>query len=205
MDTIAAFYEPVIKMCPLLRHHYSLYESHTNISNIELTTSIHSAITQITVVEEVPQFSLCLVILCPLRISGCQESFIHIVICCFLFWMQTLCITPTPPVIDWSHLPAALDPAAGELNIARAERKRRQIENIVWVVRRVFEAYTLAQGSGNQTIQFSIVEFGAGGGHLGLVLAFLFSTSARLASYDMVCLTHDSTFLFLYTLVQYIM
>ena len=56
--------------------------------------------------------------------------------------------------------PAQLDPAAGDLNPARARRKRQQIQNMLAAVRQVVHPGHV------------VVEFGAGGGHLGLFLAF---------------------------------
>jgi hypothetical protein len=63
--------------------------------------------------------------------------------------------------IAWASLPAGLDPACGDLPAARAARKRAQLESLVHVVSRVCRP-------GDR-----IVEFGAGTGHLGLLLAFL--------------------------------
>eukprot|EP00927_Polykrikos_kofoidii_P053849 TRINITY_DN48387_c0_g1_i1.p1 TRINITY_DN48387_c0_g1~~TRINITY_DN48387_c0_g1_i1.p1 ORF type:complete len:393 (-),score=79.67 TRINITY_DN48387_c0_g1_i1:96-1274(-) len=69
-----------------------------------------------------------------------------------------------PPVaidIDWPSLPPGLDPAEGELDAARTARKRAQVSSLA--------SYALAliePGS-------HVVEFGAGTGHLGLLLAYL--------------------------------
>lgn len=64
----------------------------------------------------------------------------------------------------WAKLHAQLDPKAGDLSITRAERKRQQIDNL-----RAMVATVVKDGD-------VIVEFGAGGGHVGLVLAAVFPT-----------------------------
>ena len=67
-------------------------------------------------------------------------------------------VTPTA----WTELHPTLDPGAGGLSDHRAARKRQQIDNLRELVARVV-------GPGD-----TIVEFGAGGGHVGLVLAAAF-------------------------------
>jgi len=63
--------------------------------------------------------------------------------------------------IEWKTLPSAVDPSEGELNPGRALRKRQQIENMVAGIRRLAKPGAV------------VVDFCAGGGHLGLVVAYL--------------------------------
>lgn len=42
--------------------------------------------------------------------------------------------TPMPQRIDWDSLPAAVNPAAGELPGERIDRKMDQVENLFWGV-----------------------------------------------------------------------
>ncbi|CAK0898233.1 unnamed protein product [Prorocentrum cordatum] len=69
---------------------------------------------------------------------------------------------PQPPCdARWREAPAGLDPAEGELDEARAARKRDQV---VGVAAYAMEAMPLGA---------RVVEFGAGSGHLGVLLAHL--------------------------------
>lgn len=75
--------------------------------------------------------------------------------------------------IDWRALPAELNPLAGKVPPARAQRKRRQIESLLhWGCRLLPPPATIpvATESGLRPV---VVDFCAGGGHLGLVLAAL--------------------------------
>ncbi|CAJ1359144.1 unnamed protein product [Effrenium voratum] len=73
---------------------------------------------------------------------------------------------PRPALaICWEELPKALDPAEGELDQGRAQRKRRQVESLA--------AYALAMLDPGA----AVVEFGAGSGHLGLLVAYLAPSS----------------------------
>eukprot|EP00936_MAST-01D_sp_MAST-1D-sp1_P001792 g1792.t1 len=74
-----------------------------------------------------------------------------------------------PLKLDWEQLPAALDPgrngkAGYALPQARAERKRAQVESLLAI------AAVVLPDSG----EAAIVEFGAGCGHVGLLLAHLY-------------------------------
>ncbi|XP_078459177.1 glutathione S-transferase C-terminal domain-containing protein [Lampetra planeri] len=74
------------------------------------------------------------------------------------------CLDPHPCcqiTLPWGDYPAAVNPEEGELSEARALRKRQQLENLVGCVR------SLAQPA------HIIVDFCSGGGHLGIVLAYL--------------------------------
>lgn len=66
------------------------------------------------------------------------------------------------PILPWISLPHQLDPADGCLMPDRALRKRQQISNIVHYIARL-----LSDGC-------RIVDFCGGGGHISLVLAWLF-------------------------------
>ena len=66
----------------------------------------------------------------------------------------------------WASLHAQLDPKAGDLPSHKVERKRQQIDNLRALVNMVVKDGDI------------IVEFGAGGGHVGLVLAAVFPKSS---------------------------
>eukprot|EP00750_Incisomonas_marina_P001812 INCI11684.1.p1 GENE.INCI11684.1~~INCI11684.1.p1 ORF type:complete len:896 (+),score=99.69 INCI11684.1:180-2867(+) len=63
--------------------------------------------------------------------------------------------------IDWESLPPGIDPSFGELKGYRAQRKRDQVQSLARIVCAIAEP-------GDR-----IVEFGAGSGHLGILLAHL--------------------------------
>lgn len=65
-------------------------------------------------------------------------------------------------LVPWNFLPRQLDPAHGALNENRALRKRQQISNIIHYVSRLLRD------------DFKIVDFCGGGGHISLVLAWIF-------------------------------
>lgn len=67
--------------------------------------------------------------------------------------------------IDWSAVPSCLDPACKEAELhkdGRAFRKRQQLASLVYYIRKILQP--------RQTC----LEFGAGSGHLSLLLAWLF-------------------------------
>ncbi|KAG8593028.1 hypothetical protein GDO81_000707 [Engystomops pustulosus] len=63
--------------------------------------------------------------------------------------------------IDWGSLPAAVSPAEGKMSSDRALRKQQQLNNLLSVVSNMAKP-------GN-----TIVDFCSGGGHVGIVLAYL--------------------------------
>lgn len=69
-----------------------------------------------------------------------------------------------PPrlVVDWTSVPPSIDPSSGNLDEGRACRKRQQLESAA-----AYAATLLRPGQ-------TCVDFGAGSGHLGLLLAHLF-------------------------------
>ncbi|CAE8641359.1 unnamed protein product, partial [Polarella glacialis] len=70
--------------------------------------------------------------------------------------------TPPPLNLCWEELPSALDPAEGELeDEARAGRKRAQVASLA------------AHAMDMMLPGARVVEFGAGSGHLGILLAYL--------------------------------
>ncbi|ELU14053.1 hypothetical protein CAPTEDRAFT_173011 [Capitella teleta] len=73
----------------------------------------------------------------------------------FLFWQDNGISVP------WNDLPLALHPSEGELPASRTERKCQQLENLASVI------VSMATDSD------IIVDFCAGGGHLGLLVAYL--------------------------------
>ena len=66
--------------------------------------------------------------------------------------------------VDWTTVPRDLDPAAGELSPIRTSRKRDQLSSLVCLV----EEEIRCRKETNPTI----VDFGAGSGHLGLLIAY---------------------------------
>ena len=66
--------------------------------------------------------------------------------------------------LKWASIPDLLDPAAGELAPLRAKRKRQQLASLIAVV----ESEIKQLGTSNPVV----VDFGAGSGHLGLLLAY---------------------------------
>ncbi len=71
------------------------------------------------------------------------------------------CTSGNHSTIDWPSLPPGIDPTFGDLEGYRAQRKREQVESLAKIVCSVARP-------GDR-----IVEFGAGSGHLGLLLAHL--------------------------------
>lgn len=69
---------------------------------------------------------------------------------------------PCPaPTIDWESLPAAVSPAQGNLPSDRAVRKQQQLNNLLSVVKNMAKPGDI------------IVDFCSGGGHVGIVLAYM--------------------------------
>lgn len=77
----------------------------------------------------------------------------------------------------WSQLPLGLDPAAGDLKPFRAARKRQQVLSVCRHSIRLLLALALLPPADPNAVKadkpFHIVEFGAGSGHVGLLLAHL--------------------------------
>lgn len=92
-------------------------------------------------------------------------------------------------IIDWDSLPRGLDPCAEDhtklTKPGRGIRKRQQIESIVSHVLHVLENKTLLAGDMENGIE-TIVDFGAGTGHVGLILAWILGAKARIFCVDMV-------------------
>ncbi|XP_053111089.1 glutathione S-transferase C-terminal domain-containing protein isoform X5 [Hemicordylus capensis] len=63
--------------------------------------------------------------------------------------------------LDWNSLPAAVNPGEGKMSNDRALRKQQQLNNIVALVTKLAK-------SGDM-----IVDFCSGGGHVGIVLAYM--------------------------------
>ncbi|XP_028932916.1 glutathione S-transferase C-terminal domain-containing protein isoform X2 [Ornithorhynchus anatinus] len=63
--------------------------------------------------------------------------------------------------LDWSSLPAAVSPEEGKMSGDRALRKQQQLNNLVSMVTRLAKPGD------------TIVDFCSGGGHVGIVLAYL--------------------------------
>ena len=70
-------------------------------------------------------------------------------------------------VVDWNSIPQALHPSAGELSFKRAQRKKQQIESVFRIIQ------VEIQNMGFEK-DLTLVDFGAGSGHLGLLIAFLY-------------------------------
>jgi hypothetical protein len=66
--------------------------------------------------------------------------------------------------IDWGQIPEYIDPASGELEELRAKRKRQQLESLVLLVEDEIRNCVIPNPH--------IIDFGAGSGHLGLIIAY---------------------------------
>lgn len=82
-----------------------------------------------------------------------------------------------PLEIEWETLPIALDPAAGEIEkgSSRVTRKRQQVASLIQFVEEeiaFLRAQRKVKDKVNNDSKLRIVEFGAGSGHVGLLLAF---------------------------------
>jgi hypothetical protein len=67
--------------------------------------------------------------------------------------------------INWINIPDYLDPAVGELNELRAKRKRQQLESLIFLIEKEIEFRS-------KEAPLRIIDFGAGSGHLGLIVAY---------------------------------
>jgi hypothetical protein len=80
-------------------------------------------------------------------------------------------------IIDWENLDYQVNPAAGNLPIKRLERKCQQLENFVHYFKtQIYENYKAKQAN-NKNLNdclLTIVDFCSGGGHLGIILAYLY-------------------------------
>lgn len=77
------------------------------------------------------------------------------------------CVDISEDYIDWSQVPASLDPAAGELSADRAIRKRQQVASLIEYV----EIEMKSMISEESRLNNCIVDFGSGSGHLALLVA----------------------------------
>ena len=75
--------------------------------------------------------------------------------------------------IDWDSLPKACDPAAGLRDQNRVTRKRQQLESMVKYVLPQLHALHVAAKNKKIAKALRVVEFGAGSGHLSILLAYL--------------------------------
>lgn len=66
------------------------------------------------------------------------------------------------PCVDWREMPSAIDPTGGHLDPDRARRKRHQIENIIFLAKKL-----ISDGD-------VVVDFCSGSGHVSLPMAYLF-------------------------------
>eukprot|EP01004_Peranema_trichophorum_P004783 NODE_3681_length_1306_cov_30.218090_g3218_i0.p1 GENE.NODE_3681_length_1306_cov_30.218090_g3218_i0~~NODE_3681_length_1306_cov_30.218090_g3218_i0.p1 ORF type:complete len:423 (-),score=78.71 NODE_3681_length_1306_cov_30.218090_g3218_i0:37-1230(-) len=71
----------------------------------------------------------------------------------------------TPIQVDWNTLPPELDPQFAQVSQSKSIRKKAQIDNLAALFGEII--------MNNDHIK-TVVEFGSGGGHLGLVLACLY-------------------------------
>lgn len=76
-------------------------------------------------------------------------------------------------VIDWKNVPESLDPAQGELEAMRAARKRWQVEAVVRAALPVIDSLAVGRLGDEQEHMVHVVDFGAGSGHVGLLVAWL--------------------------------
>ncbi|XP_065058716.1 glutathione S-transferase C-terminal domain-containing protein-like [Rhopilema esculentum] len=76
--------------------------------------------------------------------------------------VDVLPLSQESPSVDWEIHPSSINPSAGDLNDKRAQRKQSQIANMIYAV-----SPLLTSGS-------RIVDFCAGGGHVGIVVAYFF-------------------------------
>lgn len=72
--------------------------------------------------------------------------------------------------IDWDAIHHCIDPESGELDIDRCNRKRNQISSLVNIIEREIEHLMINRPSTGER-PLTIVDFGAGSGHLGLLIA----------------------------------
>ena len=85
--------------------------------------------------------------------------------------------------IDWSALPKDLDPYTAHVSAPKAARKRAQVANLATLVAAILARRSIAPkpdarcstapDAGPPADPPTVIEFGSGGGHLGLVLASL--------------------------------
>ncbi|KAF4674343.1 hypothetical protein FOL47_009365 [Perkinsus chesapeaki] len=73
---------------------------------------------------------------------------------------------PSPVQLDWRSLPSGLDPSTGCLHPDRAARKREQISGMVAAVLAVIP-------HSSEDFRPTVVDFGAGSGHLGLLVGYM--------------------------------
>jgi hypothetical protein len=94
-----------------------------------------------------------------------EECFANVADECEIFEDEATDLTEE---VDWSSVPECLDPACKEAELhkeGRAHRKRQQLASIVHHVRKILKP------------QQTCIEFGAGSGHLSLLLSWLFPLS----------------------------
>ncbi|CAG7826822.1 unnamed protein product, partial [Allacma fusca] len=76
------------------------------------------------------------------------------------------------PPFDWDSLPHLVHPEGGQLPVSRVEKKSQQLSNLALMVLKVFHDNYEAKFSSTGK-KVTIVDFCSGGGHLGILLAYI--------------------------------
>ena len=76
--------------------------------------------------------------------------------------------------INWSDFNEQINPSAGGLPDKRIERKQQQLENFLFVFKTQIYPKYKAQHMIEKKYLLTLVDFCSGGGHLGILLAYMF-------------------------------
>lgn len=75
--------------------------------------------------------------------------------------------------INWSDFSEQINPSAGGLPDKRIERKCQQLENFLYMFKtQIYPKYKIQNK--DQKYSLTLVDFCSGGGHLGILLAYMF-------------------------------
>ncbi|XP_035706702.1 glutathione S-transferase C-terminal domain-containing protein homolog isoform X2 [Folsomia candida] len=80
-------------------------------------------------------------------------------------------VTDVVEVLNWEDIPTLAQPEGGNLPPSRREKKNQQLSSMTVEVMKIVEAKSKQHNSTSSPIR--IVDFCSGGGHLGILLAFL--------------------------------
>lgn len=74
--------------------------------------------------------------------------------------------------INWSDFSEQISPSAGGLPLKRIERKCQQLENFLYAFKtQIYPKYKKYE---NKEYLLTLVDFCSGGGHLGILIAYMF-------------------------------
>lgn len=87
--------------------------------------------------------------------------------------VESLEVHRDDPNFNWAGIPPLAHPEGGSLPISRRSRKRDQLASMAFYVLQVYSEKKLQPDFDSESHRFRIVDFCSGGGHVGILVAYL--------------------------------